>query len=161
MASDSYEDLIDLGLGQASSKQRLMCLSTILPTIAEWYAIIGNQENYSAFRNSVMDLSEEINFQLWYPDQLTEGELYKKNAANDTGTMCTSIDLPENIETLRKNMREWFNDQATFPQLSCVKYGFFALGLVASRHFRTPVIPAYWQKLVPNPNVAPDGPSTS
>lgn len=161
VASDSYQDLIDLGLGQASSKRRLMCLSTILPTIAEWYAIIGNQKNYNSFRKSVMDVYEDIDFQLWYPDQLTEGVLYTQNAAYDTGTMCTSINLPENIETLRDNMREWFNDQKTVPQLSCDKFRFFALGLVASRHFRTPVIPAYWQKLVPDPNATPDSPDVS
>lgn len=150
VASDNYDDLIALELGHATSKQHLMSLSTIIPTIAEWHAIVGSQKDYTEFRNAVISACRDINLQLWYPDKATEALLYKKNAAHDTGAMCTSINLPENIETLRNNMRAWFKDQTVFPELSCVKSGFSALGLVASRHFRTPVIPAYWQKLLPN-----------
>ena len=156
IGSDSYEDLIDLELGQTTSKQRRMRLSTIIPTIAEWYAIIGNQEYYEAFRQAVIGVREDVNLQLWYPDDTTEGMLYRENAAYDTGTMCTSINLPENIEVLRENMRVWFKDQTVFSELSCIKYGFVALGLVAGRHFRTPIIPAYWQKLVSNSDVTSD-----
>ena len=35
-----------------------------------------------------------------------------------------------------------------FDALSCVAHGWPVLGLMASRHFRTPVIPAYWQDSV-------------
>ena len=156
VTSDSYEDLIALKLGQTTSKQHLMCLSTIIPTIAEWYAIVGRQDDYTAFRKAIINACEDVDFQLWYPDDTTEALLYKQNAAYDTGTICTSINLPESIETLRNNMRVWFKDQTVFPELSCVKSGFPALGLVASRHFRTPVIPAYWQKLLSSIDMTAD-----
>ena len=51
--SDNYEDLIDMEFGRNAPREQLMSLSTLLPTIAEWYAIIGEQEEYVAFREAV------------------------------------------------------------------------------------------------------------
>ena len=150
--SDNYEDLIDMEFGQNAPRELLMSLSTLLPTIAEWYAIIGEQEDYAAFREAVNSRCEEVNLQLWYPDSETESWLYKKNAGYDTGMMCTSISLPEDIDELRNTMQGRLAEQISFFQLSCIKHEFPVLGLIASRHFRTPVIPAYWQQLIPNNN---------
>lgn len=152
VASDSYEDLLDMEFGRSAPREQLMSLSTLLPTIAEWYAIIGEQDEYAAFRIAVNTGCKEVNLQLWYPDSKTESVLYKENAAHDTGMMCTSISLPEDIDTLRDTMRSRLAEQTSFPQPSCVNHNFPVLGLIASRHFRTPVIPAYWQKLIPNTN---------
>ena len=154
--SDSYEDLLDLKFGRAAPKEKLMSLSTLLATIAEWYALLGRQDDYAVFRDTVHKACGEVNLQLWYPDEATESALFRENAGRDTGAMCTSIFLPENIEILRARMLMRLKDQTAFFQLSCVTRGFPALGLVASRHFRTPVIPAYWQQLVPQSNDTSD-----
>jgi len=150
--SDNYEDLIDMEFGRNAPREQLMSLSTLLPTIAEWYAIIGEQEEYVAFREAVNSRCEAVNLQLWYPDIETESWLYKKNAGYDTGKTCYSISLPEDIDELRDTMRGRLTEQISFFQLSCIKRDFPVLGLIASRHFRTPVIPAYWQQLIPNNN---------
>ena len=155
-SSDSYEDLLDVRFGRAAPKERLTCLSTLLPTIAEWYALLGRQDDYAVFRDAVNKVCGGVNLQLWYPDESTESVLFRDNAGRGTGTMCTSISLPENCETLRARMLDRLKDQAAFFQLSCVTRGFPALGLVASRHFRTPVIPAYWQQLVLQGNETSD-----
>lgn len=152
VASDSYEDLLDMQFSRAEFKEQkrhLMSLSTLLATIAEWFAILGRPDDYAAFREAVTVTCVEVNLQLWYPDDITESLLYRGNAGYKTGTMCTSISLPEDIGTLHESMRNRLKEQTSFPQLSCIAHGFPVLGLIASRHFRTPVIPAYWQRLVP------------
>ena len=152
VASDNYEDLVDMEFGRNAPKEQLMNLSTLLPTVAEWYAIVGEQDEYAAFREAVNSSCEEVNLQLWYPDSETESWLYKKNAGFDTGKSCYSISLPADIDELRDTMRGRLAEQISFFQLSCIKRDFPVLGLIASRHFRTPVIPAYWQQLIPNKN---------
>ena len=156
VASDKYEDLLDMEFDQATPKQQLMSLSTLLPTIAEWYALLGRQNEYAAFREDVNHVCEEVDLQLWYPDESTESALFQENAGYGTGVMCTSISLPENCETLRDQMLRLLNEQTAFVQLSCITHEFSVLGLIASRHFRTPVIPAYWQNLLAQSNEASD-----
>ena len=152
VVTDSYEDLLDMEFGRNSRREQLMSLSTLLPTIAEWYAVIGEQGEYTSFREAVNTGCRGINLQLWYPDSETESLLYKENAGYDTGATCHSISLPEDIDVLRDTMRGRLEEQTSFFQLSCIKHDFPALGLIASRHFRTPVIPAYWQRLGANNN---------
>ncbi|MDE2771133.1 MAG: hypothetical protein OXI44_08210 [Bacteroidota bacterium] len=151
---DSYEDLLSMKFDQKTPKEQLMSLSTLLPTIAEWFGIIGEHNEYEAFRKIVNFRCGKVNLQLWYPDSETESVLYKENAGHETGRMCTSIVLPEEIDALRDTMRSRLAEQTSFVQISCIKHNFPVLGLIASRHFRTPVIPAYWQNLISNVNRA-------
>lgn len=152
--SNSYEDLLSMEFDQDMPREQLMSLSTLLPTIAEWYGIIGEQSEYEAFRKVVNHRCNEVDLQLWYPDSKSESVLYGENAGLKTGGMCTSIVLPEEIDALRDTMRSRLAEQTSFAQISCIKHDFPVLGLIASRHFRTPVIPAYWQYLNSNVNRA-------
>jgi len=146
--SDDYEDLMSMVFDHSATNKHLMTLSTLLPTLAEWYALIGEQQEYSDFREAVKAKCSGVNLQLWYPDRNTESELYGTNTARNTGRMHTSISLPEDIESLRQQMQDSLQRQTSFVQMSMIKHSFPILGLIASRHFRSPVIPAYWQSLI-------------
>ena len=146
---DRFEDLVALEFDQFVQPERFMQLSTLLPTVGEWIAIFAEQEQYAQFMEMVTNRCDGINLQLWYPDESTHSELYRKNAAFGTGSTVTSINLPQDINELRDTMRTRMEQQASLEQLPCFSHDFPALGLIASRHFRTPVIPAYWQELVP------------
>ncbi len=148
--SDSHEDLLAMELDRDAPREQFMQLSTLLPTMAEWYGIFGKQVEYEAFRKAVNNTCSEINLQLWYPNNNTEPKLYKENAGHNSGIMRTSIILPEEIDEFRDTMRSRLAEQTSFYQISCVQSGLPVLGLIASRHYRTPVIPAYWQCLLPN-----------
>jgi len=148
ISTDNYEDLIDLELGQGIPPEHLMNLSTLLPMIAEWYAIIGNQEEYSKFRETVNNSCKNIDLQIWYPDIDTESLIYSKFAARQTGVTCTSISLPEDLDKLRETIRTRFQEYSSASQLSCITHNFPILSLIASRHYRTPVIPDTWQRLI-------------
>lgn len=146
--SDDYEDLLSMVFDDSESNKHLMTLSTLLPTLAEWYALIGEQQEYSDFRETVRTKCMGVDLQLWYPDSYTESEFFRTNTASNTGNMHTSISLPEDLESLREQMRESLKRQTSFIQMSMIKHSFPILGLIVSRHYRTPVIPAYWQSLI-------------
>jgi len=148
ISTDNYEDLIDLEFGQNLPPEHLMNLSTLLPMIAEWYAIIGNQEEYSKFRETVNNSCKNIDLQIWYPDIDTESLIYSKFAARQTGVTCISISLPEDLDKLRETIRTRFQEYSSVSQLSCITHNFPVLSLIASRHYRTPVIPDTWQRLI-------------
>lgn len=148
IASDSYEDLLELRLGGSSRKEKLMDISTIYPILAEWCAVLGIKDVYDKIRQEVDEIGDKINLQLWYPDEETESYLYKDYAAHESGSTQSPYLLPTTLEDLQKDINE-VQDKAISPdQITCIKYGLPQLGLIASRHFRTPVFPIYWQQSV-------------
>jgi len=153
VCTDNYEDLLDMQFARLEPErlQHLMSISTIIVTIAEWIAILGIQQDYQPFREAVLVECTHMNLQLWYPNAATESELYRKRAGRYSGSMCISIELPEKLCDLQIVMRKRLDEGwPVFKQLSCVRHRIKALALIASRHFRTPVIPAYWQELLPS-----------
>ncbi|MBW4694204.1 MAG: hypothetical protein KME27_20870 [Lyngbya sp. HA4199-MV5] len=145
IASDSHEELIALEFGKAPPKEALTKLSTLLPLLADWFAILKLDEQYPDFYESVVHIFSHTNLQIWFPDNETENYLYCQNAGYVSGLTVDSIQLPPTLDELKTfiiNLRE---QKQEFRSFSCFSKGYPALGLVASRHFRTPVIPAYWQ----------------
>jgi hypothetical protein len=167
ISSDSFEDLVAVRFGQAPPKQTLMELSTLLPMLAEWHAVLDIPEDYQVFRQMVTTVFPDTNLQLWYPDSVTDGDLYSSNAGVETGATLSSIELPATLSHLRQRMLKIRRGQGAAASLSCVVQGWPVLGLLASRHFRTPVIPAYWQQLIPHADSpgadlpAEDGPESA
>lgn len=153
IASDSYEDLVALGsfaIAPAPTlKNKLMQLSTLLPMLAEFCAVLELEETLVSLRYAVLNLIKDINLQLWQPDESTEEHIYRLNAAHESGFSITSIELPGTTDELVAQMMDGREREGKLDVLSCVAEGWPALGLVASRHFRMPVIPAYWRELLP------------
>lgn len=145
VATDSYDDLIALEIGQASTKEELTSCSTIFPILAQWCAILELKEAYKNLFESVKKVFPHSSMQIWYPDEKTDDVLYKQNASR-TGTTL-AINLPESLDEVRYQMENVWEHVLAPEQLSCLsKKGFSIIGLIASRHFRTPVIPVYWQR---------------
>jgi hypothetical protein len=147
ISTDSYDDLVAMNVGEAPPRKKLMELSTLLPTLAHWHAVLDLPEPYEAFRNAVTSIFSETDLQLWFPDESTEQHLYRENAGR-TGVMLHSIQLPETLAELKALISRLHDKRREFESLSCFVQGWPILGLIASRHFRTPVIPAYWQEAV-------------
>lgn len=152
IASDSYDQLIAMRFGQASPKEKLMELSTLLPMLADWYAILDLTDEYQLFQESMSKIFPNTDFQLWYPDEETDTYLYSRNAGYAGGITIASLRLPKFLDDLKTQIICLREQQQAFRQLSCFTHGFPALALISSRHFRTPVIPAYWQHDVSPPH---------
>lgn len=147
ISTDSYEDLVALSSGERTDKQSLMELSTLLPMLVEWYAILEIPA-YTSFRQAILNHCPKMELQTWYPDATTDEALYRTNAGRESGTTLSSIQLPETLEKLRSWILELRGQTDVSGQISCVVHGLPVLGLIASRHFRTPVLPIYWQQML-------------
>jgi hypothetical protein len=146
IASESYDQLVAMQFGQARPKEELMQLSTMLPILADWYAILNLVDEYKYFQHEIKRVFTSTNLQLWFPDETTDSYLYNSNAGYTSGFSVTSLKLPEDLEQYKTTiirLREKHQDYVK--QISCLTYQLPMLALISSRHFRSPVIPAYWQ----------------
>ncbi len=144
IATDSYDDLIALEIDQAATKEELTSYSTIFPILAQWCAKLGLKETYAFLLESVKKVFPHSSMQIWYPDEKTDNVLYKQNASR-TGTTVV-IEFPRTIDEIRKQMQDVWEHVIAPEHISCLsKKGFPIIGLIASRHFRTPIIPVFWQ----------------
>jgi len=148
IASNSYDDLVDMVAGDAGSPEKLMELSTLLPMLAEWCAIFNLPDTYGKLRRAIETVFKGTCLQLWYPDEKTDDCLYKTNASRNSGTTEAPICLPESLEQLKKRMHRLQSHALAPTEISCVRQGFASIALVASRHFRTAVLPFFWQGLL-------------
>lgn len=145
--TDSYEDLVELIHGHGRNSE-LLGLSTILPLLAGWCLILDSAEVYQQIWRIVSGPLSETNLQLWYPDARTEELLYSGCASNDSGFSVHSIVLPDAMAEFRSKLYEQVAAVSPYLGFSFQSAGMQIIGLVASRHFRTEHIPAYWQSLI-------------
>ena len=100
---------------------------------------------YEVVRDVVEEVFSETNLQLWHPDAESEGIVYERYAANDSGETLPSIQLPEGIQEFRSKLSVLAERVAKPETFSCVQRGTSLLLLIASRHFRTPLMPFFWR----------------
>jgi hypothetical protein len=160
--TDSYDDLVAMHVHQGPSKERLMQLSTLLPMLAHWHAVLDMDAKYEVFRNSVAEAFGATTLQLWFPGEDTEEHLYRENAGFTSGTVMAPVHLPMTLEELKIHIVRLHEERREFESLSCFAQGWPLLGLIASRHYRTPLIPAYWQEPVnENPSLSEEHPDVA
>jgi hypothetical protein len=143
ISTDSYDDLIDLELGEAK-KEDLVKISWLLPGLAEWAVILECPDLYVLILQTIEVLGV-ANLQQWYPDENTEELLYKGYAASESGATEAPLLIPSQFEDFRKRIVK-VREQSPRPNnISAINSGLPQLVLIASRHFRTPVMPFFWQ----------------
>ena len=112
--------------------------------LARWCAILDLDDTYKLLRARVEKVFPHSSMQVWYPDEQTDEVFYRGNASRTGTTLAASFpkELAE-IKTQMQKAREYVIDPV---RISCIgKNGFPLISLIASRHFRTPVMPFYWQ----------------
>lgn len=154
IATDAYEDLVAMKVGEAPPKEELMEMSTLLPVLAHWHAVLDMPVSYQAFAEQVREIFSETNLQMWYPGESTDEYLYRRNAGRKSGIQFSDIELPGDLDSLRSQINRLEEERREYEDLSCVEYGWPVLSLIASRHFRTPVLPVFWQQYVSAEDVA-------
>jgi hypothetical protein len=122
-----------------------MELSTLLPMLAHWHVVLDLPEAYADFRNNVAQTFTQTALQLWFPEDGTEDHLYRENAGITSGTTLAPIHLPGTLHEFKIEVRRLYKARPVPENLSCFSHGWPILGLIASRHFRMPVMTAYWQ----------------
>ena len=153
ISTDSFDDLVDLELGNADVA-KLTATSWMVPLVGEWMALLEDDEGYSR----LVDLNEvlkETSFQVWYPDEKTAEVLYA-GPALETGITEAPIVLPQTAEEMRARIRRIRTESPAKTQFvtSADRGAIGCLDFIASRHFRTPPDPAFWQQLEKGPSTA-------
>lgn len=148
IGTDSLDDLVELDTAELDENaiKKLRNLSTLVPTVMYWCAILGDEDLYRQLQSVQESIFEGMCLQLWYPDEETDSHLYCGAAQFESGTTEAPIIFPASIAELVLSNQQLV-DSETIPDLSfssAVRYGLFGLVLMACRHFRTPFPPQFW-----------------
>lgn len=150
--SDSMDDLADMGGWHSGpTADKLMRMSWMLAVLAGWCAVLGMEESYRVVRQGLVKDYPETCAQLWHPDASIHDHLYFQAAHHVSGASEAPIHLPERMADWLAHMRvivESVHGKECHQTMGA-KEGLFAIDLMASRHFGTPVAPALWYRLAP------------
>ena len=144
--SDSFDDIVALAISCTIKKEELIEISTLLPIIAQWCAVLELRECYSLVRNIIENFFQNTTLQIWYPDSEADEFIYVCNAAFKSGIVDAPMSIPETIEDMKTMIEKVKEKIIKFEELSSVKNGFAILPIISSRHYRTPFLPSYWQQ---------------
>jgi len=150
LLSDSYDELMDVEVGISETKLEA---STLFPTLFEWCVVFGFSDLYALGVKTVQEAFPEVNMQVWYADDQLEDSLYEKNAMMGSGAMRHSIKFPESLEAYKEQILEELKNEEKPEKLTFIGSGFPLIGLIASRHYRTPMLPFYWRKEIEDANL--------
>lgn len=152
ISTDSTDDLVEVTVfGGEELTARLMGTSWLLPTLAGWSVILDRKDLYDALAKNSKKEYPEICLQLWHPTgQDLSKHLYYWPAQYQCGESEAPIILPDAMSSFRDQMESILkSDRYDVTAASTAgKAGIPAIDLVACRHFRTPIAPFYWYKLL-------------
>lgn len=149
--TDSVDDLADATvLDDEALRTQLMRTSWMLATLAGWAVILERNDLYEVLARNTKDNYPEVCLQLWHPTKDLARHLYYWPAQYRCGETEAPIILPDSaseycdrmkavLDSTRHNVRGF--------SPACLA-GMDAIDLVASRHFRTPVAPSFWYRLL-------------
>jgi len=133
-----YAYLLDhLQRDEAGYREQVTEGSLLYPVVALWAALLDDPQLYAMVADFKDRCLQHCNFQFWYPDEVTEANLYTNKDLHGAAFSDVPVNLPpkEFLAVL------WSECDHTkhFEQLSAEKEGFWPLVLLACRHYRIPV----------------------
>ena len=142
--SDNFDDLVELNSTKSIDRKELFALSTLLPILAEWCLVLGFNDLYSKIQKVVLKDFQSCTLQIWYPDKDTDTLLYKTNAASESGNTDAPIFLENNPEDMKYRIKLVQKKIISIENISAMQTLPY-LTILASRHFRTPMLPIFRQ----------------
>lgn len=144
---DSFEKFIEFEKEKIHSKEEMSLTSTLLAHIAYWCVILKYEDLYTEIVNFIEKDFSHCNVQIWYPAKGIKDHIYSSDSAADFGVTDVPIHLPKTLDELRDRFKTFFDFIKTQDGFE-TNWNYDPPGLpyVASRHFRTPLIPFLWLK---------------
>jgi hypothetical protein len=164
IGTDSLDDLADATVWDDELlRGELMKTSWFLATLAGWAVILERNDLYDVLSKNTKRDYPEVGLQLWHPTEDVAKHLYYWQAQYRSGESEAPIILPGTFDEYRDRMKAILAlsrlDIRTFSP--ALLSGMDAIDLVASRHFRTPVAPYFWYRMLPKDELPNhDGPTT-
>lgn len=119
--------------------------SYLFTVLLEWSMVLDSPRLYASLKSFKEEFLKEITLLLWFPDKETESKVFTENANNDSGYALSGIDLSASMDEYKQLVEEEYEYNCFEKEFSFVKEGYWAIGLIASRHFRTHIFPHYWR----------------
>tara|TARA_R110002095_G_scaffold55764_4_gene48027 strand:+ start:7005 stop:8711 length:1707 start_codon:yes stop_codon:yes gene_type:complete len=135
---NSYHELIEYPIEKtAQYREEITAGSILYPYLAMFSALLGFDDVYGKVQELKTELLSHCNFQIWYPDEMTESDLYlnKSNHGATLSDVCIDKGKEEFLEQLFTECDE----SNSFDELTANKFGRWPLVFVACRHYRVPV----------------------
>ncbi|WP_133566709.1 hypothetical protein [Bacteriovorax stolpii] len=146
---DSIETLVEFEKEKNHSKEEMSSTSMLLAMIGYWCAILDDKKLYPELVDFIETKLPHCTVQMWFPRKGIKDQIYKEYASNEFGIAEAPIHLPKSIEELRERLLKFIDFSAKSDSFETVwNDSPPALPLLASRHFRTPVIPFFWLNFV-------------
>lgn len=146
--TDSIEDAVLISSYEEKDKEKIMKTTTLLMILLQFSAVLKLDSTYKFINKIINQNFKDTSLQVWFPDDTTDNFLYIENAGYSSGLAVMSPFLPEDMKDMNKLILESNKKYMHKDSISAVKKGFMILPLIASRHFRTPVLPLYWSMFV-------------
>lgn len=152
ICTDSTDDLVEVTVfGGEELSSRLVSTSWLLPTLAGWSVILERNDLYDVLAKNSKTAYSETCLQLWHPtSQDFSKHLYYWTAQHHCGESEAPIILPDTATEYRARMEAILQSERhnIIDSSTAGKAGIPTIDLVACRHFRTPVAPFFWYRLL-------------
>jgi hypothetical protein len=122
--------------------------SVLLPTLAYWAAALGDVKALDTLARLKGEILSHCTVQFWLPDEASEAGLWRGQDGH--GAAFLDIPIVSEGQAILDYVRRECGPTTPFTELSAVKQGFWPLVLVACRHYRLPVPPQFFDRLVQN-----------
>jgi hypothetical protein len=135
---ESYSDLLEHPVSNETKyRESVTNASVLYPFLALIAALLKDDKLFADLASLQSDTLPHSNFQLWFPDDATEDNLYTNRDLH--GVSLCDISLQGGPKELLKQLSSECNQSTQFRKLSCVQQGWWQLVLVACRHYRLPI----------------------
>lgn len=127
--------------------------SILIPLLAAFLSALGDTKSLKTLVALKAKELEHCTLQLWMPDSASEEGLYI--GTHDHGVALTDLPLSASGSDLLKTINDACNESKDFDALTAVATGHWPMVLTACRHYRLPVPPQLWIRMVDPLGAAP------
>ena len=120
--------------------------STLIPLLAAFLSALNDHEALEQLVDLKAKELQHSTLQLWMPDTASEDGIYL--GTHDHGVALCDLPLSATGNELLKIVRDACNQSKDFDGLSAIATNYWPMVLTACRHYRLPVPPQFWIKMV-------------
>jgi hypothetical protein len=133
----TYTELIEHPRKEQDYLESSTAGSVLYPMISLFACICRDQNLYDKVNSVQSEYLSHCNFQLWFPDAITEDHLYSNSEIH--GAALSNLSTMQSIKAFAEQVFGECDQSKQFHELSAAQYGIWPIILVACRHYRLPI----------------------
>ena len=135
---DEYHKLIEHPLEKTEEYRKENTKWSILYSyIAFFAAVLDFDDIYKIVQDFKKEKLQHCNFQLWYPDEISEEMFYKNEGTH--GVALNNIFVDRDKEAFLKQLYDECETTPSFNDMSAIKLGYDPIIFLGCRHYRLPI----------------------